>query len=104
MRFSALAVIVALLIPASGWSVDPCVVYGKVYRVGGAINLELNSTCGIHVDRTRSLLVLTSHYRTVEIQVPRDSGVYPFLYEWGQNTATFGEEEVDISFGPAGES
>jgi hypothetical protein len=104
MRLAVLVFIAALLVPSRGWSLDNCVVYGKVYRTGGAINLELNSTCGIRVDRTRSFLVLTSHYRTVEIQVPRESGVYPFLYEWGQNTATFGEEEVDISFGPAGES
>ena len=47
MRLGVLAfLLAALFTPSVGWSSEHCVVYGKVYRAGGAINLELNSTCG----------------------------------------------------------
>ena len=104
MSLDVLVLVGSLLLPSAGMAAEECVVYGKVYRADTNINMELKSTCVIRVERNRSALVLKSVYRSVEIRVPKNTGVYPFMYQWGQNTAQFGEEEVEISFGPAGES
>jgi hypothetical protein len=90
---------------ASATSVtQDCVIVGEVGTTPGQLSANLFSNCPLRVERKARLLIIKGRHRNIEVRVPESPGLHDFVYRWGQRTAQIGDQDVEIAFGPAGET
>ena len=85
-------------------AVQDCVIMGKVYNIAGETGANLFSNCPLAITQKARVLIIKGRHRDVEVRFPENPGVYDFVYHWGQSTAQLDNHDVDIAFGPAGET
>lgn len=81
---------------------QPCVVYGEIVSSVSEMTAQLSSNCPIQIEQKGRGIIMTSPRWVVAALIPDEPGVHEFVYQWGQMTARFGDQELTIAFGPAG--
>jgi hypothetical protein len=88
--------------PVEGTRNQPCVVYGEIVSSVSDMTAQLSSNCPIQIEQKGRGIIMTSPRWVVAALIPEEPGVHEFVYQWGQMTARFGDQELTIAFGPAG--
>ena len=78
-----------------------CFVFGEVFWSENQVSAMLSSNCPIHIERKESLITMTARSKTVVFMLPEDPGVHSFVYRWGNRTALFDEEKIEVGLGPS---
>ena len=92
--------------PSEAGTMPPvrCLVVGEVVWAKENIepSVRLKTWCPIQIQREGAYLKLSSSKWIVEVLIPETPLPKAFLYIWGQQDATIGNETIQVSYGPLG--
>src|SRR2546422_4832805 len=86
-----------LAVPVQSSMPQACFVYGEVFWSPVQTTAMLSSNCKIHIERHERLIIMKGQNRTIRFQIPEEPGMHEFIYRWGQPTAHFDDELVQVA-------
>src|SRR5256712_9191029 len=86
-----------LAVPVQSSMPQACFVYGEVFWSPVQTTAMLSSNCKIHIERQERLIIMKGQNRTIRFQIPEEPGMHEFIYRWGQPTAHFDDELVQVA-------
>src|SRR5437867_7970527 len=84
-------------VPVQSSMPQACFVYGEVFWSPVQTTAMLSSNCRIHIERQERLIIMKGQNRTIRFQIPEEPGMHEFIYRWGQPTAHFDDELVQVA-------
>src|SRR2546422_11189247 len=86
-----------LAVPVQSSMPQACFVYGEVFWSTVQVTAMLSSNCKIHIERQERVIIMKGQNRTIRVLIPEEPGMHEFIYRWGQPTAHFDDELVQVA-------
>ena len=92
-----------IVIPIQGNIPQACFIYGEVFFSANQINAMLSSNCPISIERKERRVIMKGQHRVAHFMIPEVPGLHEFIYRWGNRSAHFDDEEIEVAVGSGAE-
>ena len=92
-----------IAIPIESNIPQACFIYGEVFFSANQITAVLSSNCPISIERKERRVIMKGQHRVAHFVIPEIPGIHEFIYRWGNRSAHFDDEEIEVAVGSGAE-